>query len=261
MAEGESGFRTLIGESQEGSQTTRSAALAQIAFERVGLFAAVFGFALLLIKIMRVSHLNSRTGHALISTVGPIEIILGALVTHFPTVLFIVAALVTWWATGSFASARKFTPGHVAAAGVVLFALILLPWPFVVALLVIGVVRFVMARSRPPTTRRYSPYYVLIGAIAILLITDAQPWLAPERFQLKGEPEVLGYALEEAQNSIGWVVVLVEEDRSVIRLRQDSIAARHPCHEPGADVQLEHYASLFQVAIGESSELPEPECP
>jgi hypothetical protein len=261
MGKEESGFRTLIGGGDEKTETTRSAAFAQLAFERISLFAAVFGFALLLIKIMRVSHLNSRTGHALISTVGPVEIILGSVVTHFPTILFVIATLVIWWAAGFFASVRTVTPGHIAAGAVVVFALVLLPWPFLVIMVSVGGLRFIYQRGRGPARRPRIGYYLVIGAAAILFVTDSEPWLAPEVIDTKDGDEFLAYSLEEAENSTGWVVVLLEDDRSVIRLRQDTIAARSPCHSAESDRELEQFPSLYQAIIGEEGGLPEPECP
>jgi hypothetical protein len=261
MTQGESGFRTLLGASQEEPKSTKSAALAQIALERIGLFAAVFGFALLLIKIARVSHLNSRTSHALISTVGPIEIVLGTLVAHFPSILFVIALLVTWWAMGSFAVVRTVTPGHAAAAATVLFAMLLLPWPFAVALVVVGAVRFVHKSSRPTKGRGHAGYYLVVGAVAVLLVTDAQPWLPPEVFSLKDGSEILGFALAEAETSTGWVVVLEQEERIVVRLREDSIKSREPCHLEEEHAELEQFPSLLQTVLGESTDLPEPACP
>jgi hypothetical protein len=260
MSEKESGFRTLLGASGEELKTTRSAAIAQIAFERMSLFAAVFGFALLLVKIMRVSHLNSRSSLGLLSTVGPVEIILGAMVTHFPAILFVIALLVTWWGAGSFAVLRTVTTGHMAAAATVLFAVMLLPWPFVAALFVVGGARFLHRRFRPEGVQRAGRYYILVGAAAVLLITDADPWLPPETFALKDGTELLGYALAEPETSTGWVVLLHHGNRSVLRIREESIAERKPCHLTEADFELEHFPSLLQVAIGESSDLPEPEC-
>jgi hypothetical protein len=261
MSKEESGFRTLLGSSEEEPKSTTSAAFAQIAFERIGLFAAVFGFALLLVKVSRVSHLNSRTSHALLSTVGPIEIVLGTLVTHFPSILFVIALLVTWWAMGSFAAAHTVTPGHAAAAATVLFAMLLLPWPFAVVLVVIGAVRFVHRSSRPAEKRGRAGYYLIVGAVAVLLVTDAEPWLPPEVFSLKDGSEILGYALAEAETNTGWTVVLEEGNRSVIRLPEESIASRNPCHLEDVHLELEQFASPLQLAIRESTDLPEPECP
>jgi hypothetical protein len=257
----ESGLKTLLGESDDEPKSTRSAALAQIAFERIGLFAAVFGFALLLVKVMRVSHLNSRTSQALLSTVGPIEIVLGTFVSHFPTILFVIALLVTWWGAGSFAVLRKVTPAHMAAMATVLFAVMLLPWPFVLVLVAVGVVRYAHRSSRRETQSRRAGYYMIIGAVAVLLVADAEPWLAPEVFEMSDGSEMLGYALAEPETSTGWIVILEEQDRSVVRVPEEEVAARKPCHVETADLELEHFSSLLQVIIREASDLPEPECP
>jgi hypothetical protein len=261
MSEEESGLRTLLGATDEEPRTTKSAALAQIAFERIGLFAAVFGFALLLVKITRVSHLNSRTSHALLSTVGPVEIVLGTLVTHFPSIMFVIALLVTWWAMGSFAEVRSVTTGHATAAATVLFAMLLLPWPFVAALVLVGAVRFLHRSARPSDKRGRAGYYLIVGAVAVLLVTDAEPWLPPEVFEMEDGSEMLGFALAEAETTTGWVVVLEDETRSVVRLRESAIAAREPCHLEGEHLELQQFPSLLQVATGESTDLPEPDCP
>jgi hypothetical protein len=261
MSKKESGIRTLLGDSEEEPKTTRSAALAQLAFERIGIFAAVFGFTLMLVKIMRVSHLNSRTAHALLSAVGPIEIVLGTLVTHFPTILFVISLLVTWWAMGSYAALRTLTPGHAAAAATLLFAVMLLPWPFVLLVVIVGAVRFTHRSSRPNAPRGRSGYYLLTGAAAVLLIVDAEPWLPPEVITMSDGTEVHGYAITEAQHSTGWLVALEENSRSVVHLQEADIAGREPCHIRDADLELEQFPSLLQITVRESTQLPEPECP
>ncbi|MDQ4144633.1 MAG: hypothetical protein M3198_12995 [Actinomycetota bacterium] len=260
MSEEGPGVRAFLGASDEQPKTTTGAALAQLAFERLSLFTAIFGFALLLVKIMRVSHLNSRSAHALVATVGPMEIILGTFVTHFPTILFVIALLLTWWAIGSFAAARTFSTAHVAAAATVLFALLLLPWPFVVALLAIGVFRWFHRRSHADAPARRTGYYLVVGAVAVLLIADAEPWLPPERFAMKDGTEVLGYALAEAETSTGWMIILKDGDRSVVHVPEEEIAQRHPCHHESEHQELEDYGSLLQLVIGEETDLPEPPC-
>ncbi len=239
---------------------SRTAAVAQLALERMSLFLAVLGFALLLVKVMRVSHLNSRTAHALVSHVGPVEILMGTLVTHFPMILFVVSLLVTWWGTGSLAVLRSPSAGHAAAAALVVLALLLLPWPFVVVLLAAGFLRFFHQRSRAEPDQRRLAYYLLLGGVAVLLLADAEPWLPSERFVLQDGTEFVGYSIAEATHSGGWTVVLIDEDRRVDHVLVDTIAEREPCHPPGEDNELEDLPSLLQVVIGESADLPEPEC-
>lgn len=260
MSEKESGIRTLLGGSDEGAETTKSAAFAQIALERIGLFAAVFGFALLVVKITRVSHLNGRTSQALLSGVGPIEIVMGSLVAHFPLVLFTICLLLVWRTAGSLAIVRSVTPAHMAAASVLLFGVLLLPWPFLVVLVLAGIVRF-NRPSRRAGERRRTSYYVLLAAAATLLIVDSEVWLPPEVFTTEGQPQLVGYALQEAETSTGWVVVLTEEDRSVLRIREEDISSREPCHLGREHEELETFPSLLQILLRESSALPEPPCP
>lgn len=261
MSEEGSGLRSLLGGADDESKSSRSAAWAQIAFERMSLFTAIFGFALLLIKMIRVSHLNSRTAHALVASVGPMEVILGTFVAHFPSILFVISLLVTWWAVGSYASLRSITTGHVAAMVTIMFALLLLPWPFVVVLTIVGLVRYLHRSGRPEQKGRRTGYYLLVAAAAILLIADAEPWLPPETFSLSQGEDVLGYVLEEAETSTGWAVILVHDDRSVVNIPEESIDSREPCHFPSEHNEFEDFPSLLQVVISESTDLPEPECP
>ena len=260
MSEKESGFRTLLGAADEGAETTRSAAIAQIAFERIGLFTAIFGFGLLVVKVARVSHLNGRTSQALITGVGPVEIILGSLVAHFPLILFTICLLLVWWATGSLATVRSVTPAHLAAAAVLMFGILLLPWPFLVVLVLAGVLRFYRPAKQTGNRKRRG-YYVFAAAAAMVLIVDSQVWLPPELFTIEGRPQLVGYALQEAETSTGWVELLTEEERSVIRIREEAISAREACHLEREHAELETFPSLLQIIIRESYALPEQPCP
>lgn len=260
MSEKESGIRTLLGASDEGTETTRSAAFAQIALERIGLFAAILGFAVLVVKITRVSHLNGRTSQALLSGVGPVEIVLGSLVAHFPLILFTICLLLVWRTAGSLAIVRSVTPAHLAAATVLVFGVLLLPWPFLVVLVLAGIVRF-NRPSRRTGERKLTSYYVLLVAAATLLIVDSEVWLPPEVFTTEGQPALVGYALQEAETSTGWMHLLTEEERSVIRIREEDISSREPCHLERERIELETFPSLLQIVLRESSDLPEPPCP
>lgn len=221
---------------------------------------AALGFALLVVKVMRVSHLNSRSGHALISNVGPIEILLGTFVTHFPMILFVIALLVTWWGVGSFAVLKTPSVGHAAAATVVVLALLLLPWPFVVILAGAAAFRFFHQRSRTAPRTSQRPYYVAAAALALLLIADAEPWMPAETFSLRDGSEFVGFAMAEAETSSGWTVILREEDRLVTHVREEEIAGRAPCHLAGQESELENFPSLLQITVDEATELPEPQC-
>ena len=71
----------------------------------------------------------------------------------------------------------------------------------------------------------------------------------------------VGYALREAETDEGWLVVLAEENRTVMHLRLEDIAEREPCRLPEEAVVLETFPSLLQLMVRESSALPEPVCP
>ena len=242
---------------EEGS--SRSLQLKELALERTGLFLAVFGFALLVVKVVRVSHLNPRTAHGLIEEVGPVSVVLGELVGHFPLILFIVSVLSLWWALGSLAAIKTFTPAHASVAGVIFFAVILLPWPYLIALGVVAVARWVHARAVPHRVgMRSRQYYLLAGAFAVLLLADSDVWLPAETFSLEDGTSVVGYALSE--QALGGVVVLTEEDRMIIRFLQDEIDDREPCRHSEHDAEFTNFPSLLQVAIHEEARLPEPPC-
>ena len=239
--------------------SSRTAVVAQTLMERLELFVLVFGFALLMLKVARVSHLNPRTSLGLIEGVGPLSVIFGSLVAHFPIILFIIAGLAVWWGVGSFVATRVFAMGHGVVVAILFFSVFLLPWPYNVTLAVVGVVRFFQSRAAPERVGRRRQYYALVGALAILLITDSDVWLPPETFVVIGEAPFVGYELAELDSG-GWVTVLRDEDRMILRVKEDAIEDRRPCRDQGEDFELANLPSLYQLAIGERSELPEPLC-
>ena len=231
-----------------------------LAAERTLILAAC-GFALLIVKVIRVSHLNPRTAHGLIEDVGPVSVILGSVVGDFPGIMFIISALALWWVLGSFAILRKFTPGHVGAASVLLFALLLLPWPYLLALGIVGAVRWIRSNKAPHKIgQRPRHYYVLIGVAALLIIADSDVWFPPETFELEDGDSFVGYALQEPPNSAGWIIILTDEERMIIRHRQNEVTERLPCRHKQEDEELANFPSLLQIAIREDADLPEPLC-
>lgn len=231
-----------------------------LAAER-GLIVAAFGFALLIVKVSRVSHLNLRTSHGLIEDVGPMSVLLGTLVGHFPWIMFIISALVLWWAVGSFAVLRTFTTAHAVVATLLLLALLLLPWPYLIALAVVAAVRWIRSKSAPHKVgQRSGHYYFLAAAVSILLIADSDVWFPAEVFHLEEGDPFVGYALQEPPNSDGWLVILTDDTRAIVRHRQTEIVERLPCRHIEEDEELTGYPSLLQLVIREDASLPEPLC-
>lgn len=231
--------------------------LKDLAAEHTGLVIAAAATALLILKVMRVAHVNSRTALALIADAGPLSVMVATLVEHFPTIIFVISCLVVWWLVEAFQDAERLTSSHLAALAAVLIALLLTPWPFVAALAIIGIVRVVQTRTSKRRDRRGRGYYVIVGLIAVILLADSDVWLPAEVFTLADGSELVGYAIEES----GWIVILTEEDRAVVRIPDENIKERRPCHVAHEQLQFESEPTLLQIAIRESGELPEPPCP
>ena len=237
--------------------TSKAKAFAQAALEPTVVIAAV-GFALLIVKVTRVSHLNARTSHGLVEGVGPLSVILGTLVGHLPAILFIGSLLAIWWAVGTFVSSGEFSSGHALVAAVCTMAVLLLPWPYLVVLVVAGVFRWVRAQRAPHAVgARGRHYYSLVGVIAVLLVIDAEVWLPSETFTLDDGREMVGYELTD---SAGWMAMLTEEDRMIIRVQEEAVVQRDPCRLREADFELANFPSLLQLVTGEGAHLPEPLC-
>ena len=253
----------------DGKTAPKKAAIAAFALERTGLVVATLGFALLVVKVSRVSHLNARTSLGLLETAGPVEVVLGSLLAELPFILLTASALVLWWAVGTFASTRTFGQGHLAAAGLLLLDFLVLPWPFLLTLAVITAIRAAISFGRRSvgevqsvaTRRRLRGYYIFVGFIALLLLADADMWVPSEAIELRDGTEVVGYVLEEPSNAAGWIEVLTEEERGVVHLRLADVSERHACRIDTGEFQPENYGSVLQLAIREDFHLPEPFCP
>ena len=257
------------GATDEQEQASAKALLAAFTAEREGLVVATLGFALLVVKVSRVSHLNARTSLGLLGTVGPVDVVLGSLLAELPYILLTVSALILWWAVGSFAATRTVGLGHFVAGGLVLFDLLVLPWPLLVLLGAITAVRaaisFGLRRRHEIQTaaerRRQRGYYLLAGFITLLFLADTDMWLPSETIELKDGAVVVGYVLEEPSNSTAWLEVLTEHERGIVHLRQVDIDERSACRHTIAGFQPEKYGSVLQLAIHEDFHLPEPDCP
>ena len=249
------------------SPKTQSAAVA-FALERSGVVLAALGFAMLVVKVSRVSHLNSRTSLGLLETAGPVEVVLGALLSQFTEILFTVCLLVTWWVAGAFGGPRKLHEGHLAAVAVLVVALLVMPWPLLAGVVVAGAIRYVTSSRRdslsgedlPAPRRKIRGYYILATFIGVVLLADADVWLPPEAFEMDSGSVIVGYVLDEPSNAGAWVKVLTEEEREIVDLRQNEILERRSCRyhlrwDP------EEYASVFQLVVREGYDIPEPECP
>jgi hypothetical protein len=237
-----------------------------LVLERTGFLLAGLGFALLAVKVTRVSHLNAATSLALLENAGPLDVVIGSFVAHLPLVLFFISAIVLWWGAGSSINLRAVSPGQMGAAGVLLLALLLLPWPFLLVLLVVGIFRFQRSRSidavvdTAAAKRKRRGYILLASLAAIVLIADASMWLPPEKLET-GEGPVVGYALSEPSNAGAWIVVLKDDTREIVHLRQSDVSERHACRLAGESrFELEGFASLLQLALREDTDLPEPLC-
>jgi hypothetical protein len=211
-------------------------ALSERAWDHIGLFLALFLSAFAVLRVYSIAGSLPVT-YELLRSLGPTQIAFGVgvyLLQYFPSTL----AVCLWLRAG----ARR----KRGALGVLtIFALVVTPLLLFCVVPILVVVLWVADRrtnARPQPDRRSMAVAfagsVALGALVLGLLGDV--WLPAERLELDGRAALVGFVIET--DASGFTTVLVDSDRSIMKVATESIVARTSC-EPGKR------SWLFQTAI------------
>lgn len=208
--------------------------------EHPALAVAGITTAVFLVKVMFVAHLNTPVALGIVASVGPAELATGMLALLFPTMTMLLA-YVMWLATAvSYMRGRRAAVLFEASVLVSVFAVVTTPLGSLLLFLGVNSVAVAVvywawrrrAKKGGPPLTSYWPFIqwrlVGVGLSVVFLITAAPtPWLPAESYQVAGaEREQVGYFIEEDGH---WVTVLRDDDRSLVRYREDEIERREVC--------------------------------
>lgn len=205
---------------------------------------------------LRQARGDRNTALALLQTVNSASIVIGLLVVFVP-VLILTADIAVF----SYADHHNW-PSLSIAILVALFTLTLfispiLYWfPFAVLCVVAWKTGLSVARRRaraavaagpeqPPPRPLIEQFIFFHLFTVVALVVVAPMWLPTERITFADTTTTVGYVLT---TDSGWVSLLEEGDRAVIRVRADDIAARQICSlQDGRLLTLPEWLNLTRV--------------
>jgi hypothetical protein len=196
--------------------------------------------AAVLLRVLAVSRFDEETALAVLSSSDPAALIIGTVGRLLP---WAAPTVLTW----VYIYRREVFGGDLPVAltlGLALFGLILLLTPTIQLLLSAAAVALTLIVYRiffrqriqrgPPSavaTARLWIVALFIGLNVPYLIAFPDPWLPPEVVTINGQA-VYGYVLG---SSGGWASILLDHERRVERVRDDTISGRTVCQQTSAE--------------------------
>lgn len=219
--------------------------------------ATLLAFAFLLVRVIRVSSFDLPTAVGITKAGGLSTVIVGTVVSCLPQLMIAAIAMIV-----------AFGPNTTRLNMVVLILLGLevlitpLFWAtlygaFVAAIKLLNraIDRDLDSQSRQPLRpfaptsllRRYGKV-VFIGFPVFILLVRPEFWLPPEELSRSGDEPVVGYVLDD---TAGWITVLTDKERTLVRLKSDTIEGRRVCSLPSSVDNLGLFGtSLGQLLVG-----------
>lgn len=206
-----------------------------------------------LVKLLSVSHGDLSTAGAILGSQGSGEIVLASLLAGIGGLVFVAVV----WSIPHFGEAVREGDDLQAPVInlVVTFAvsLVFVPYRhlyvvgFLLAFWTVTSVLWVRRKGKSKYARGRESF-VLAGAMTAILAWlvvagSGRLWLPAEVFTLNGGEEVVGYALSDSDGS---VVIVQEDDRSLLRLAVDDISSRSFCRIESGDPR-----TLLNVVLGQ----------
>ncbi len=220
-----------------------------------------------IVRILVVSRMSIATAQEIARSSSVPGIALATVVENTPQVLYLLAVSVVMGAVGAanVRSWRRWT-ALTSLAVLALTILATTDWPSGV-LLFAALVLCLWALSSDARFRKYaagdrgtiSPA-LAVALAAPLVITllmnlfDPDPWIPRERVTYGAGRTVAGFVLA---SSDGWTTILVDRDRSIVRILTAELRVREPCRAGGAT----RTPSVVQWVMGTKLGSPYPKCP
>lgn len=227
--------------------------LSGVLLQHFPLLATVLAFVFVVVKIYRVSGLDTATALTLISRAGVATVILGALLGVLPQ---ISASALTWIAFAFYHSKDAETRTLLASVATIILVpgSLLLPWPSAAVLWVIVlllVVAILLRQRRGKEAGSVDLAGIIIVGISTVLITPTM-WLPSEVVRIQNESPAIGYVIT-ADNQ--WTIIMREDDRKIAVVPSRDVLARTVCNLTNGPSR-----SISQMVYGESAGNRNPSC-
>ncbi len=221
--------------------------------EHLGIAVAGVALATVLLKLVSVSHGNLSTAGAILESQGSGELVLAALLAGMGGLVFVAMV----WSIPHFGEAlREGDDLQVPIANLIVTIVMLLAFVPYERLYFVGLyltfwtvssLVWVWRKGKSEHARGRESV-ILVGAMTVVITWlvvagSGRLWLPAEVFTLAGGEEVVGYALSDSDGS---VVVVREDDRSLIRLDLDELSSRSYCR-----VDSEDPRTMLNVVLGQ----------
>lgn len=212
----------------------------------LGVVIPAVAFATIVLKILVVAHFDPQSIAAILGAQRTGNVLAAVLVTSSHNLVW-VAQL---WSVPLFSEALRerdtlLVPTLALLISLLLVALLAPRAHFVLAvsyllLYLVGGLPFMAwdfvrgkkSSSKPAAATasrsRQAAVWLAFGVAAVLIsvLTSDRPWLPSERVKVEGTGELVGYVISEES---GWITLLRDSDRSVLRLPADRVTHRQLC--------------------------------
>ncbi len=209
-----------------------SKALRRLGSDRMATTLALF--ALLITKVLLVTHGDLLTSMALIHDAGLVATTIGVIMSYIPIATALVMAIAIYGRTSCRWKWERPSRQWAVIAGVVLVSAWFSPWylfvPAIVASALLGVFDREQDELRPASRSRTGRGFLVLATTGIVYALGATlftMWLPHEQLTLKDEPEpAIGYIVGETG---GFVNMLTSGKRRITRIPGDTIEGRVLC--------------------------------
>lgn len=214
------------------------------------LLATVLLFALTIVRVLRVSAFDPATATALVRESGPVAIVIGVLVTSFPSLLWILAYFLVLLAHGGPGSHAQRRFAWLVALAAWYLLTVVEPWPALLIASAFLIVVFIVQRRL-----KWSVEVFAITATIVASFLDVpRMWLPPERVDLAGAKTVTAYVLSVDSD---WTTLLEEVDRRILVVPTGDIIGRTVCNV----TRVLRSRTISQILFGEEGGARNPPCP
>ncbi|CAN5743195.1 MAG: hypothetical protein ACR2HP_01000 [Ilumatobacteraceae bacterium] len=216
------------------------------------LLLVVFG----ILKVYSIAHLSSSTAQEVVRSSGVAEVATGVLLENIDLVVYVLGVLIIGYGV-SRGVPRESSWTILTPLGCVLIMLVwLMDWALMLVLATVLIFNYFVVYRRSAATRlgaetlyaaaKLSPTerakirrsrfktgaWLSLVAIVPLVISlmSGEPWLPRERITRTVGDSVVGFVLQDAGP---WTVVLVDADRSILRIPSDAVLERIVCRQHG----------------------------
>lgn len=204
-----------------------------VVLNHLGLVVATGSVLLVATRLLAVSGYSPTTATAVLQAQGTAPVIVGSLIDFWPLIAVGTLGVILGARRHHVVRSLRGARALLTLAGLC-WIVFLVPALFTAVLFLAYLTARLIGRLRhvgpaSPGAARLAPAATAATAILLLgmgVAVNPTPWLPAERMEIDQQPPLVGYVLADTGTSL---LVLVDDDRRVVRLPADEVPSRGLC--------------------------------